>query len=628
VVKLKFAHKIIAVSTALVVLALMVSTSINYFSLRTNTQENLNRAIDEIGTSVSTNIANWLTARLQIVSAIAENTNADDETSTMLVAVQQAVKAGNLKNTYIGLQSTGQFILDDIAVQAQLPADFDARSRPWYLLAKNEQKPSFTETYQDATTKLQVLSAVAPIQSQGQFIGVAGGDIFLDEIADILNQIDFLDLGYAYLTTAEGKILSHPDQNMVNKRVTDLLGEKPHFVRSLNEINDKQIVSFVPISGIASVDWYVGVVLDKEKAYQPLIEARNTAILVGIISLLVSAVLLHLLFQQLMKPILHLNKAVYQISQGDGDLTQRVNVESDDEIGQLSENFNHFIETIHQSMQQVQAAAHILEEHIGQVRDNAESGIQTAEQQTARGHNVAQSVNELSQASNEISLNADSASKLTSTMQQQSSTGMQALGAKINAMNELSDTMTDSSGQIERLSNETQNIVSILDVIMGVSSQTNLLALNAAIEAARAGDAGRGFAVVADEVRQLAQRTQEAASEIEHMIENLQQGTVAVVQSMEKSKLNSGVSVEKANVADQQMHLIHQALTEVDNENHAVADATKQQGVVINSIDEDINGLMELTKLSVENLQLTHKACDGLQQEFADLNRLVGQFKV
>ena len=120
-VKLKFAHKIIAVSTALVVLALMVSTSINYFSLRTNTQENLNRAIDEIGTSVSTNIANWLTARLQIVSAIAENTNADDETSTMLVAVQQAVKAGNLKNTYIGLQSTGQFILDDVTVQAQLP---------------------------------------------------------------------------------------------------------------------------------------------------------------------------------------------------------------------------------------------------------------------------------------------------------------------------------------------------------------------------------------------------------------------------------------------------------------------------------------------------------------------------
>jgi len=188
--------------------------------------------------------------------------------------------------------------------------------------------------------------------------------------------------------------------------------------------------------------------------------------------------------------------------------------------------------------------------------------------------------------------------------------------------------MERSSGDIEKLRNEAKNIASILDVIMGVSTQTNLLALNAAIEAARAGEAGRGFAVVADEVRQLAQRTQDAATEIENMIENLQQGTSSVVSSMEDSQQNSMQSVDKANLADEKMKTIVGALQEVDNENLAVAEATKQQTAVIKSIDEDILQLMDLNQTGVENLKHTEDACDSLQQEFSSLNKLVSRFKV
>ena len=133
---------------------------------------------------------------------------------------------------------------------------------------------------------------------------------------------------------------------------------------------------------------------------------------------------------------------------------------------------------------------------------------------------------------------------------------------------------------------------------------------------------------MADEVRQLAQSTQDATLEIETMIDNLESGTDAVVTSMEDSQKNSAASVEKATIADEKMQLIIHTLQQVDDENHAVADATQQQVNVIKSIDEDILQLMDLNQQGVQNLQQTQEACDSLQQEFTGLNDLVGKFKV
>ncbi|REL31449.1 methyl-accepting chemotaxis protein [Thalassotalea euphylliae] len=625
--KLKFAHKINLIAAVLIVLALSVLTVRNYTSANEEIHHQLQQSITEIASSVSGNIANWLNGKLAIVEAVATATTADTSGAEMFDITKQADNAGDFKNAYIAVEQSGEFILDDPNIQ--LPADFDARQRPWYQQVKQERTPSFTEPYVDATINQLLISAVTPIEQQGQFIGVAGGDILLDKVADIINSIEFLGLGYAYLVTEQGKILSHPEAQYIDKNISDLLGYQAPLNSELVDVDEQnQIVAFMPVKGISSVNWYLGVVLDQEKAYAPLASARNSAIVFGVVSVVVTVVLLNLLLSHLLKPIQQLSYAIKDISEGDGDLTKRLAVKSQDEIGKLSHDFNGFIDTIHQSMTQVHTVATTLNSQIGQVRSSTATGINMAEQQLSRGTNVSAAVTELNSSAQEISSNAATASSLTSAMHNQSQQGVDAISDNIVAINTLSNMMAGSSDDITKLSQETQNIGNILDVIKGVSEQTNLLALNAAIEAARAGEAGRGFAVVADEVRQLAQRTQVATTEIEVMIASLQQGSSAVVDTMAESQTNSSNSVALANIAGDKMQQVIGALADVERENHSVAVATEQQVNVIQSIDEDILQLMNLNQEGVGNLQQTQHACDELQSVFDDLNQLVRQFKV
>jgi len=171
-----------------------------------------------------------------------------------------------------------------------------------------------------------------------------------------------------------------------------------------------------------------------------------------------------------MKPIHILNVAIKSISAGDGDLTQRISVESQDEFGELSQNFNGFIETMQESIQQVQASAANLDQHIEQVRPSSKIGIDMAEQQLNGGNSVSPAVTELNDLSQKISTNAVMASDLISGMQAQSNQGLVALNENIQSIEHLSEIMAQSSDEIEKLSSETKNIVSILDEIKGVSS--------------------------------------------------------------------------------------------------------------------------------------------------------------
>ncbi|MFG0411749.1 methyl-accepting chemotaxis protein [Pseudomonas sp. FYR_11] len=251
-----------------------------------------------------------------------------------------------------------------------------------------------------------------------------------------------------------------------------------------------------------------------------------------------------------------------------------------------------------------------------------------SDEQANRTNSVAAAINELGAAAQEIAGNAAQASQHASSARLLAEEGQQVVEQNIAAMNRLSDLIVTSSEHIETLNSKTVNIGQILEVITSISQQTNLLALNAAIEAARAGEAGRGFAVVADEVRNLAHRTQESAQQVQAMIEELQVGARASVETMDQSQRHSHDSMQIANQAGERLDSVTVRIGEIDGMNQSVATATEEQTAVVEAINMDINEINMLNQEGVENLQATLRACSDLEQQAGRLKHLVGSFRI
>lgn len=626
---LTFSQKLILLASTLLVLALAASSFNNYRLLKAKTEKDLVASILEISSATSANISDWLNQKSAIVLSMSNSLAIDLNDDAILKVLQQAQKTGDFKNTFVGMQQSKDMFLDDLAVK--LPENYDPSTRPWYTLATQQGKTAYTEPYIDASEGYLVLSVSTPVYKDGSFIGASGADIQLNDIVNIVNRVDYLGLGHAFLLTQEGTILTHPEKKWANKNVQELLGQSAPLTNTLNEYSiggEEKLVAFIKISGIESVNWYLGVVLDKTQAYASLSELKWSSFISGLIAVIITVFLVGLTLKGLLKPIEHLSEAFKDIAQGEGDLTQRLQVKTQDEFGRLSGYFNQFMDKMHASIKNVNSSTSQLEHNIVQVREVIESSRELFLDQSERTSSVASAINQLNEASNEISANAQRASILASDIHQMSNQNKAVLNTNIDNIQRLSDNVQESGDRIQDLNANTENIGNILDVIKGVSDQTNLLSLNAAIEAARAGEQGRGFAVVADEVRQLAHRTSDSTNEIQEMIQSLQEGVTSVGQAMTESSSQSGVCVESAGAAGEKMESIMESINEIDGENQSVASATEEQSHVIEDINGDIAQLTSLNQQGSENLDRITQECNLLQRQFSELNQLIHQFKI
>lgn len=350
-----------------------------------------------------------------------------------------------------------------------------------------------------------------------------------------------------------------------------------------------------------------------------------------VVALLVLATALTMLFAWLLTrsitlPIAQALDAAENIAEG--NLTQPIKVDGDDEAGRLLRAMNKMQEKLRDTLQRISGSATQLAsaaEELNAVTDESARGLT---QQNNEIEQAATAVNEMTSAVEEVARNAVSTSEASKNATASAGDGRDLVQETVSAIERMSGDVRGTATLIGALAEESRDIGKVLDVIRGLADQTNLLALNAAIEAARAGEAGRGFAVVADEVRALAHRTQQSTSEIERMIGSIQAGTEQAVDSMRNSTERAESTLNIAKGAGMSLDTINSAIIEINERNLVIASAAEEQAQVAREVDRNLVNIRDLSVQSATGASQTSAASSELSRLAVDLNGMVGRFRL
>ena len=371
-------------------------------------------------------------------------------------------------------------------------------------------------------------------------------------------------------------------------------------------------------------------------AFNDTVSASNQAAKDGQVMMLMVALLILLLMvvaswgvgRSIDTALTSLLSSLKDIASGDGDLTRRIEKSSEDEIGEVVEWFNQFVEKLHRSIGELVKTSQPLTGVADDLHRLTTRTTQTTEQQNRATEEVSLVVDEMVSSMQEVSSHASSAAQAADEADQAAKQGRTIVNETVSSINLLASEVERAGEVIRKLEADTNNVGTILDVIRGIAEQTNLLALNAAIEAARAGEQGRGFAVVADEVRTLASRTQDSTKEIQAVIEQLQSAAQSAVVVMNESKERARTSVNQAAKTDESLQAITQRVESIAAMNSQIAGATDRQEQSAQSIKHNVMGIKSTSAEAMAGMQDVELASRSLKDIARTLGKVTGQFRV
>ncbi|TDO98646.1 methyl-accepting chemotaxis protein [Marinomonas balearica] len=346
--------------------------------------------------------------------------------------------------------------------------------------------------------------------------------------------------------------------------------------------------------------------------------------ILAVVVLTVSLLLAWLAPRNISNAIKRVTLGVKDISEGDGDLTKRINSNKRDETGELSRELDHFVSKLGSLIGDVRDGCHGIQQEMSVLERSAVESSKLSEKQSNSLESVVSAVEEMGGATREVAQNAAETVEQVNGLTSQADEGASKLGESVSELSTLVEQVSDASRVIDRLSEHSERITSVLDVILGIAEQTNLLALNAAIEAARAGEQGRGFAVVADEVRNLASKTQDSTSDIQSMIDDLKSGVHNAVEVISKSVKVANTSQVLSEEAMQSIHEVKDAANRIYDYTAQTASATEQQSKVTDEINEN---LTLLTGISKDVLGVSKQVNSSVNETLLNSDKLNEQVK-
>ena len=327
-------------------------------------------------------------------------------------------------------------------------------------------------------------------------------------------------------------------------------------------------------------------------------------------------------------PLRMISDRIQNIAQGDGDLTIRINIDREDELGQLAGHVNRFMEKLQSLITDIRHNTDDVSGSAETLLEVSSSSQKAADEQCHAITMVVAAVNELTVAIQEVARNTGNTAQNAKNANQITDQGQERIHLAVERVQGLSSRISQTADIMVRLEGEAKNVTSVIDVIRGIAEQTNLLALNAAIEAARAGEQGRGFAVVADEVRTLASRTQKSTEDIQGMLSQLQSGVQRAVEAMNASTAMTNEAVGSASEAGESLAGIGSAVQNITNMAIQIATAAEEQSTVTAEIDKNLVEINQLAMTTSEDATKTANASQRLNQLSSSLRQLLGNFRV
>lgn len=351
-------------------------------------------------------------------------------------------------------------------------------------------------------------------------------------------------------------------------------------------------------------------------------------LIIGLIGVLLQAGLATWLLRTIMKPVDSLRLMLLDISQGEGDLTKRLDDTTKDELADVSRYFNLFIDKLRTMISQIASTSSQVASAAVQLNANAEQIATGAEEVAAQAGTVATAGEEMSATSGDIAQNCQMAAEGAQRASHTAQNGAAVVEKTVRVMGQIAEKVQESAKTVESLGARSDQIGAIIGTIEDIADQTNLLALNAAIEAARAGEQGRGFAVVADEVRALAERTTRATREIGEMIKAIQKETKDAVIAMELGVHQVETGTEEAARSGQALQEILQQVNDVAMQINQVATAAEEQTATTSEISSNMQQITEVVQQTSQGAHESATAASQLSGNAEELQRLVRQFKL
>ncbi len=494
----------------------------------------------------------------------------------------------------------------------------------WFFAYKDSGQPVSLSLYNEPGQGYRLFANYQQVNGRGMS-GVAKS---VDDLMTVLNSVKIAESGFIFMADEKGTINAHANTNLLGKShlrditssaIASTLLTKQDFNLIRGEVEGEDML--FASTYVKSAGWYVIAQVPVSELYTEMNSASVSMITWSIIIALGFALLGVWFAGSISKPLENLASVFTQLGNGQGDLTTRIPLPDQKETRKLVEGFNQFTASLHGILTNVAATSVQIRQSAAQVAEQSTMTESNSETQRDSTMQVATALNQMGSTVNEIAQSAHDAASSANHSAKASADGQAFTQQAVDSIHQLAGQISSVTGVIESLDAHTDDIVSILETIRGISDQTNLLALNAAIEAARAGDHGRGFSVVADEVRTLAQRAASSTEEIQSKIDSFKQDSQTAVEQMRLSNKQTTQVVEAAQQIDVMLKDIADDIQIIHGINTQVATATDEQSVVVEDINRNIHAISDNSDnnlRSAKQMVATSKTMAELAEQLDD----------